>query len=182
MTEAFREDATHLARALESFGDCRGPLRAALTQDSFAILALWRLRCAARRWRLPGANHLLRRIQTVLFGIELGNDIELGRGVFFAHPVGVVVGGRARVGSRVCFMGSNTVGTARDEGWPVIGDDVVLGAGARVLGPVHVGEGAVVGANAVVLSDVPPGAIAVGIPARVVRERAPERSPIAAAR
>jgi len=182
MTKTFRKDARNLAHALESFGDSRGPLRAALTQDSFAILALWRLRCAARRWRLPGVNHLLRRVQTVFFGIELGNDIALGRGVFFAHPVGTVVGGRARIGNRVCFMGSNTVGTARDEGWPVIGDDVVLGAGARVLGPVSVGERAVVGANAVVLSDVPADAVVVGIPARVVRERAGEGARIAAAR
>jgi serine O-acetyltransferase len=181
MTWAFREDARNLATALEGFGDTRGPLRAALTQDSFVILALWRARCAARRWRLPGVNHLLRRVQTVVFGIELGNDITLGRGVFFVHPVGVVVGGRARVGDRVCFMGSNTVGTARDEGWPVIEDDVRLGAGARVLGAVRVGRGAVIGANAVALSDVPAGAVAVGIPARVVRERADESSLVAAA-
>jgi serine O-acetyltransferase len=182
MTEAFREDARNLARALEAFGDSRGALGAALTQDSFAILALWRLRCAARRLRLPGANHLLRRVQTVVFGIELGNDIDLGRGVFFVHPVGIVVGGRSRVGDRVCFMGSNTVGTARDLGWPVIEDDVVLGAGARVLGPVKVGKGAVIGANAVALTDVPAGAVAVGVPARVARNPAEGGSLMAAAR
>ena len=83
------------------------------------------------------------------------------------HPVGIVVGGAARVGARVRFMGSNTVGTARGDGHPTIGDDVVLGCGARVLGPVRVGARAVIGANAVVLSDVPEDAVAVGVPARV---------------
>jgi serine O-acetyltransferase len=165
-----REDARHLAIILQALGN--GHTRwAALRQDSFWILALWRLRCGARRWRIPGANYLLRCVQTVFFGIELGKDITLGRGVFFVHPIGVVVGGNARVGDRVRFMGSNTVGTAREDGCPVIEDDVVVGAGARVLGPVRVGRNAIIGANAVVLSDIPPNSVAAGMPARVVRER-----------
>jgi serine O-acetyltransferase len=65
-------------------------------------------------------------------------------------------------------MGSNTVGTAKDNGYPVVGDDVVLGAGARVLGPVQVGARAVIGANAVVLSDIAADCVAVGVPARAV--------------
>lgn len=146
----------------------RVPASRAIRQDSFLILVSWRVRCAARRWRIPLVNHLLRRAQSVLFGIELGNDIELGSGVFFVHPVGIVVGGTARVGARVRFMGSNTVGTAKDNGCPVVEEDVVVGAGARVLGPVRVGARAVIGANAVVLADVPADSVAVGIPARVV--------------
>jgi len=172
MMRSFREDARHLAIALDGHGDARHAARAALTQDSFLILALWRLRCGARRWRIPGVNHLLRRLQTVLFGIELGNDVTLGRGVFFVHPIGIVVGGDARVGDRVRFMGSNTVGTASDNGCPVIEDDVVLGAGARVLGPIRIGQSTVIGANAVVLTDIPPHSVAVGVPARVVGEPA----------
>lgn len=168
-----REDARQLAIALGApagAGVGRG-----LRQDSFAILALWRMRCLARRLRVPGLNHLLRRLQSVVFGIELGNEISLGRGVFFVHPVGIVVGGKSRVGDRVRFMGSNTVGTAKQEGWPVIEDDVVLGAGARVLGPVRIGREAVIGANAVVLGDVPAHAVAVGIPARVVPDQHPRQ-------
>ena len=163
MMRALREDARQLAVAV---GDAANA--SALTQDSYQILALWRLRCLARRWRIPLLNHLLRRLQTVVFGIELGNDITLGRGVFFVHPIGIVVGGKARVGDRVRFMGSNTVGTAKDNGYPVVEDDVVLGAGARVLGPVRVGARAVIGANAVVLTDIPADVVAVGMPARVV--------------
>ena len=170
MIRILREDARQLAIAVGRREPGKTPTRMALRQDSFLILALWRLRCGARRWRIPGVNHLLRRVQTVVFGIELGNEITLGRGVFFVHPIGIVVGGDARVGDRVRFMGSNTVGTARDDGCPVIEDDVVLGAGARVLGPVRVGRNAVIGANAVVLTDIPPYSVAVGMPARVVRD------------
>lgn len=162
------EDARQLAVAMRRDASVERPLRAALLQDSFVILLLWRLRCFARRWHIPAANHLLRRIQTVVFGIELGNLISLGRGVFFVHPIGVVVGGTARVGDRVRFMGANTVGTARDDGCPVIEEDVTLGAGARVLGPIRVGARSVIGANAVVLDDIPPDSVAVGMPARVV--------------
>lgn len=168
MLRTLLEDARELAVAMSAAGQGEARARAALKQDGFWILALWRLRCGARRWRIPGLNHLLRRLQTVVFGIELGNDIALGRGVFFVHPIGVVVGGDSRVGNRVRFMGSNTVGTAKENGHPVIEDDVVLGAGARVLGPIRVGARAVIGANAVVLSDIPPDSAAVGMPARVV--------------
>ena len=165
---ALREDARQLAVAMGPQAHGGHPVRAALAQDSFAILALWRLRCLARRWRVPAANHLLRLVQSVVFGIELGNGITLGHGVFFVHPIGIVVGGDASVGDRVRFMGSNTVGTARDDGCPVIEDDVTLGAGARVLGRVRVGARTVIGANAVVLADLPADSVAVGIPARVV--------------
>jgi serine O-acetyltransferase len=126
-----------------------------------------RIRESARRWHVPGVNHALRLATTVLYSIELGNDIELGEGINFTHTLGTVIGGTSRVGARVQFMGNNTIGTAKDNGCPVIEDDVIIGCGARVLGPVRIGRGAFIGANAVVLSDVPPGAIATGIPAKV---------------
>lgn len=171
---AFREDAVELARAV--YGDVapRNVWRAVLSCDSYLILALWRMRCAALRFHIPLVNHLLRRVQAVVFGIELGKEIRLGRGVFFVHPIGIVVGGDAQVGDRVRFMGSNTVGTARGEGHPAIGHDVVLGCGARVLGPVKIGDRALIGANAVVLTDVPEDGVAVGIPAKVTGRRGGE--------
>jgi serine O-acetyltransferase len=149
----------------------RSVARLALTTDSFQILALVRLREKARRLHVPGMNHLLRRVLSAVYGIEIGNAVELGAGVDFVHPVGVVVGGDAKVGDRVKFMGGNTIGTAKENGHPVIEDDVIVGAGARILGPVHIGARAVIGANAVVLDDVPADAVVVGIPARPARGR-----------
>jgi serine O-acetyltransferase len=167
-------DARELVRAVQT-GPGRKPesgvrnvLREAVANDSFQILFLTRVRERARRLRIPGVNHVLRRVQTVVYGLEIGNAVTIGEGVWFVHPIGTVVGGDARVGSRVKFMGNNTIGTVRDNGCPTIEDDVTVGAGARILGPVRVGAGAVIGANAVVLEDVPAGATVVGIPARPV--------------
>lgn len=174
-------DALELARAMrrkgtatiESVGDPNGKeaLKVALSQDGYKVLLSTRLRESARRWHVPGVNHILRLTTTIVYGIEIGNDIELGEGVNFAHTLGTVIGGTSKVGARVKFMGNNTVGTAKDNGCPVIEDDVVVGCGARILGPIRIGKGAFIGANAVVLSDVPAGAIVSGIPAKVHERR-----------
>jgi len=163
------DDAVELTRAEKGTPTFGNVLKTALTSDSYAVLALTRLRQAARRRRLPGVGHVLRLIQTAFYGVEIGRDVELGPGVSLVHTLGTVIGGTSRLGKLVRFMGNNTVGTAKDNGCPVIEDDVVVGCGARILGPVRVGAGAQIGANAVVLSDVPANSVAVGIPAVVVR-------------
>jgi serine O-acetyltransferase len=167
---AMAEDRAHFDRAMSPAEPKRRSWRELLANDAFAVLMLWRLRVWARRHRVPLVNHVGRRAQTVLFGIELGNEVTLGRGVCFVHPVAVVVGGTARIGDRVRFMGSNTIGTVSDNGYPTIEDDVCIGAGARVLGPVRVGARSLIGANAVVVDDVPADSVAVGVPA-VIRPR-----------
>ena len=145
----------------------REAVKAALSQDGYKVLLMSRIRESARRWHVPGVNHALRLATTVLYSIEIGSDIELGEGINFTHTLGTVIGGTSKVGSRVKFMGNNTIGTAKDNGCPVIEDDVVIGCGARVLGPIRIGKGAFIGANAVVLTDVPAGATATGIPAKI---------------
>lgn len=167
-------DATALSSAARGPGDRAGGLRMMRT-DAWLILLLFRLRTRALRYRIPVVNRLLRLMQMMFGGVELGNDITLGQGVYFIHSLGTVVGGNARVGDRVRFLGNNTVGTARDNGYPVIGNDVEVGCGARILGPVTIGDGAIIGANAVVIADVPAGAVAVGIPAHIVPGRAAAR-------
>lgn len=172
MLSALVQDARELERAARGDGSARSVLRTALGSDSFRVTALERLRKALRRLHVPLAPHLLRVTQTALFGIEIGRDVTLGPGVYFVHALGVVLGGDARIGARVRFYGNNTVGTVRDDGYPVIEDDVVVGAGARILGPIRIGAGAQIGANAVVMQDVPAGWTAVGIPARLLPPRA----------
>src|SRR3954451_15102609 len=158
-------DAFELARSMsktETPASATEAARAALSQDGYKVLFMSRIREAARRWHVPGVNHALRLATTVLYSIEIGNDIELGEGINFTHTLGTVIGGTSKVGARVKFMGNNTIGTAKDNGWPVIKDGVVVGCGARILGPIRIGKGAFIGANAVVLSDVPTGAVVSG--------------------
>ena len=172
MIRELLKDAVELAKvATKRQGSTAQMVRAVLLYDSYVVTATSRLRQAARKWHVPGVNRALRLAQTALYGLEIGKDVQLGHGVYFVHTVGTVIGGDARIGDRVTFMGSNTVGTNKDDGYPVIEDDVIVGAGARILGPVRVGARSVIGANAVVREDVPPDSVAVGIPAKVVAKK-----------
>ncbi len=166
-------DAVELAKATSGQSDPKHIAKVVLVTDSYRITALQRARSFARAIHVPLVNHALRVAQTALLGIEIGKDVTLGHGVWFVHPLGIVIGGDARVGNRVRFYGNNTVGTAKDNGYPTIEDDVWIGAGARILGPIRVGARARIGANAVVLTDVPADSVAVGVPAKI-RPRRPD--------
>ena len=167
MLQELIADAHQLQRAARFPSGVGGLAKAVLTTDSYRVLALNRVREGARRFHVPLVNTVLRVVQQVMAGVEIGKAVTLGEGVYFVHPVGVVIGGDARIGNRVRFYGSNTIGTAKDDGYPTIEDDVWIGAGARILGPVTVGARSQIGANAVVLTDVPPDSVAVGVPARI---------------
>ncbi|WP_199729083.1 serine O-acetyltransferase EpsC [Corallococcus sp. CA053C] len=167
MIGALISDAVEMAKAATGSSDAKSLAKVVLTSDSYRITALNRAREAAIAFHIPLLNHVLRVAQTAVMGIEIGRDVTLGKGVYFVHSLGIVIGGDARIGDRVRFYGNNTVGTAKDNGYPVIEDDVWIGAGARILGPVRIGARSRIGANAVVLQDVPPDSVAVGIPARI---------------
>ncbi len=123
--------------------------------------------------RIPVLPKLLTYMNLVLFGLEVSPKCEIGPGVFFAHPVGCVIGAW-RIGSKVTIFGGVTLGAKQADmrfdpaQRPVIGNNVVLGAGCKVLGPVCIADNVTVGANAVVIESVAPDATVVGVPARVV--------------
>lgn len=167
MVRDFIRDAKELTLVSTGSTDVKQILRTVLAVDSYKITSIQRIRDSARRWHIPGVNHALRIVQTAVHGIELGKDVQLGYGIWLIHPLGIVIGGDAKVGNRVRFFGNNTVGTAKENGYPVIEDDVWVGAGARILGPITVGARSRIGANAVVTKDVPPDSVAVGIPAKI---------------
>jgi len=108
-----------------------------------------------------------------IFGIESSPQVRIGGGLFLPHTVGTVLGAE-RIGEYVTILQGVTLGTVEpDNGFtvslrPVIGNHVVLGAGAKVIGRVTIGDYAKIGANAVVLKDVPAHALAVGVPARII--------------
>jgi serine O-acetyltransferase len=168
MWKALVTDAVELRRAAKFEDDLGGLVKTLLATDGYRILAMNRVRELARRVGVPLVNTALRCMQQAMAGIEIGKEVTLGEGVYFVHPVGVVIGGNSVIGNRVRFYGSNTVGTASDNGYPVIEDDVWIGAGARILGPIRIGARSRIGANAVVVNDVPPDSVAVGIPAKCI--------------
>lgn len=113
---------------------------------------------------------LLSQIARFLTGIEIHPGAKIGRGLFIDHGMGVVIGETAEIGNNVTiYHGVTLGGTGKDKGakrHPTVQDDVVIGAGAKILGPIVLGKGSRVGANTVVLKDVPSGATAVGCAGR----------------
>lgn len=115
---------------------------------------------------------LVSQISRFLTGIEIHPGAKLGGGILIDHGMGVVIGETAEVGSRVTiYHGTTLGGTGKEKGkrHPTVGDNVIIGAGAKVLGPINIGSNSKIGSNAVVLRDVPNGATVVGIPGKVVK-------------
>ena len=136
----------------------------ALTWHRLVAHPLWK---AGFRWLARWLAHLGRW----LTGIEIHPGATIGRRVFIDHGMGVVIGETAEIGDDcTLYHGVTLGGTSWNTGkrHPTLGAGVVIGAGAKILGPILVGAGAKIGSNAVVVREVPPGATAVGIPARVV--------------
>lgn len=115
-------------------------------------------------------------------GIEIHPGAKIGERVFFDHAMGVVVGETAEIGDGcTIYQGVTLGGTSLYKGakrHPTLGKDVVVSAGAKVLGGFEVGDGAKIGSNAVVIKPVPPGATAVGIPARIIPSKAGESADV----
>jgi serine O-acetyltransferase len=115
-------------------------------------------------------HSIYRRVRNV-YGIELPYTVKLGRRVIIEHQSGIVIHGHCIIGDdciirQGCTLGNKTLDRPYDA--PVLGNRVNVGAGAKILGAVHIGDDVNIGANAVVLDDVPAGATAVGIPARII--------------
>lgn len=115
---------------------------------------------------------LISQISRFITGIEIHPGAKIGTGILIDHGMGVVIGETAEVGNRVTiYHGTTLGGTGKDKGkrHPTVGNDVVIGAGTKVLGPINIGSNVKIGANSVVLKDIPDGSTAVGIPAKIVR-------------
>ncbi|HSF79668.1 MAG TPA: serine O-acetyltransferase [Anaerolineales bacterium] len=121
-------------------------------------------------------SHLMR----LLTGIEIHPGASVGEGFFIDHGMGVVIGETAEVGRCVTmYHGVTLGGTSLEKGkrHPTLGDNVVVGAGAKILGPITIGENSRIGANAVVVKSVPPNSVVVGVPGQVVVRSKPRPLP-----
>ena len=125
--------------------------------------------------RLKWLARLTSHVGRFLTGIEIHPGARIGRRFFIDHGMGVVIGETAEIGDDcTLYHGVTLGGTSWNKGkrHPTLGNGVVIGAGAKILGPISIGDGARVGSNAVVVKSVPPGATAIGIPAHIVEKEA----------
>jgi serine O-acetyltransferase len=145
-------------------------LRLAVVSDAFAAQVLYRVKAGLQRRGVPVLPRLAHRLAMMVAQISIGDPVVVEAGVYFPHGQ-VVIDGVITVGAGTSIAPWATLGLLPGSiHGPIVGRNVSIGTGAKLLGPVTVGAGAKIGANAVVLADVAPGATAVGVPARVVGE------------
>lgn len=150
----------------------RSALEILLTYSGLHAVLMYR----AAHWfytkGLYTAARCISQLGRLLTGIEIHPGAKIGKGFFIDHGSGVVIGETTEIGDNcLVYQGVTLGGTGKEKGkrHPTLGNNVMVGAGARVLGPFKVGDNAKIAANAVVLEEVPPNCTAVGVPARIVR-------------
>ena len=173
MLEAIRNDI----RAAKE----RDPAAPTTLQVIFAypgVHAIWGHRISHWLWnhRARLAARVFAELTRILTGVEIHPGAVLGGGLFIDHATGVVIGETAEVGEDVTiYHGVTLGGSGRDTGkrHPTIGDRVIIGAGAKVLGAIKIGDDSRIGANAVVVKEVPSSAVVVGVPGQVISRTGP---------
>ncbi len=159
----------------------RDPAAPTTLQVIFAypgVHAIWGHRINHWLWRRGAklAARITAEITRILTGVEVHPGAVLGPGLFIDHATGVVIGETAEVGEDVTlYHGVTLGGSGRDTGkrHPTIGDRVIIGAGAKVLGAIKIGDDSRIGANAVVVKEVPSSSVVVGVPGQVISRSLP---------
>lgn len=128
-------------------------------------------------WSMHQRNSIVRKLSSGIYslanvwseivtGVTMDRNVKVGEDLLIIHSATIFIHNDVVIGDRCALMHNVTLGTNMGRDVPVLGDDVFVGAGASVLGKVRIGDGARVAANSLVINDVPPGAFAVGVPAR----------------
>jgi serine O-acetyltransferase len=172
MRETFRKIKKDFQAALSMDPAATSKLEVVLTYAGFHALLFYRVAHWLWKNRIPFIPRALSQFARFITGIEIHPGATIGSGMFIDHGMGVVIGETAEVGDNVTlFQGVTLGGTGKQRGkrHPTLGNHVVVGTGAKVLGPIKIGNYVKIGANAVVLQDVPDHSTVVGIPGRIVR-------------
>ena len=157
-----------------------GTLEVILTYAGFHALLAYRLSHWLHAHGVPFIPRALSQLARWLTGIEIHPAARIGTGFFIDHGMGVVIGETAEIGDYVTlFQGVTLGGTGKERGkrHPTLGNHVVVGAGAKILGGIRIGDNVKIGANSVVLKSIPANSTVIGVPARVVKtegERIPD--------
>jgi serine O-acetyltransferase len=152
-----------------------------LSYSGWHAILCHRFAHALLRLGVPVLPRLISQVARFLTGIEIHPGARIGHAFFIDHGMGVVIGETSEIGHHVTlYQGVTLGGTGKDRGkrHPTLGDHVVVGAGAKVLGAIHIGDNVKIGANSVVLKAVPESCTVVGIPGRIIHKQAgdfPER-------
>jgi serine O-acetyltransferase len=151
----------------------RNLLEVWLVYSGFHAILLHRLAHRLWKWRIPLLPRLLSHFSRFISGIEIHPGAVIGEGFFIDHGMGVVIGETVKIGHNVTlFQGVTLGGTGKERGkrHPTLGNNVVVGVGAKVLGAITIGDNVRIGANSVVLESVPADATVVGVPGKIVRQ------------
>ena len=143
------------------------------TYSGLHALIAYRISHKLLQIKIPFFPRVISQLARWFTGIEIHPGAKIGSSLFIDHGMGVVVGETSVIGNNVTlFQGVTLGGTGKERGkrHPTLGDNIVIGAGAKVLGNVKIGENVQIGANAVVLKDVPSNSTVVGVPGRIVRK------------
>jgi serine O-acetyltransferase len=166
-----REDLT-AAQERDPAARSVGRAEILLTYGGVQALLAHRVSHALHHAGVPLAPRMLANVMKVVTGVEIHPAAQIGRGLFIDHGSGVVIGETAEVGDHVTMYQGVTLGGtgfARGKRHPTVGHEVMIGSGAKLLGPIEVGERCKIGANSVVIHDVPPNSTVVGNPGHPVR-------------
>lgn len=147
-------------------------LEVILTYAGFHALLAYRFAHRLKIWGIPFIPRFISQLARWLTGIEIHPAAMIGKGFFIDHGMGVVIGETAEIGNYVTlFQGVTLGGTGKEHGkrHPTLGNHVVVGAGAKILGGIRIGDNVKIGANSVVLKSVPANCTAIGVPARIIK-------------
>ena len=165
----FRNLRYDLNKVMENDPAARSKIEVFLLYPTIHALIAYRISHYLYINKLFFLARLISQISRFFTGIEIHPGAKIGRGLVIDHCMGVVIGETSEIGDNVIlYHGVTLGGTGKDKGkrHPTVGNNVVIGAGAKVLGPIYIGSNSKIGANSVVLNNVPEGATAVGIPAK----------------
>ena len=158
-----------------------GVIEVILLYSGFHAVVVHRVNHFLHRLRIPLFPRMLSQFMRFLTGIEIHPGAQIGPGFFIDHGMGVVIGETTEIGKNVTLYQNVTLGgtgTQRGKRHPTIGDNVVIGAGAKVLGNIKIGNNVKIGAGSVVVHPVPDSCTVVGVPAEIVRREGHRVSPI----